>query len=148
MGHDLLQDFNFIYDQAIAWGEMDSMGHVNNAMYFRYFETARIEYVTKAVDFGWRDGSAIGPILASVNCRFRFPLSYPDTISTGIKIVEMGEDRMKMLHRIVSHTHNVVAAEGIGVLVCYDYASQQKVALPADVRERIAALDHPAAFSY
>lgn len=148
MGKNLLADFAFVYHQAIAWGDMDAMGHVNNANYFRYFEAARIAYFAGEVKFGWSGEDAVGPILAKIECRFRFPLTYPDDISVGIRVVELGEDRLRMMHRIVSDSHQKIAAEGVGVIVSFNYKTQSKTAIPAHVRDNILALDNPTPFEF
>ncbi|MDJ0757442.1 MAG: thioesterase family protein [Ardenticatenaceae bacterium] len=145
---DHLSGFSVIIEQAVAWGEMDAMGHVNNTVYFRYFETARLVYIEQLGGFGWTAGHGVGPILAKIDCRFRLPLTYPDTISIGVKVIEMGSDRFKMLHRVVSHTHQKIAADGVGVIVGFDYDKQQKAPFPAEVRRKIMTLDRPGEFVY
>jgi len=148
MDNPLLEAYAVVVTQDIAWGEMDAMGHVNNAVYFRYFETARLVYIERLNNFGLVAADGIGPILAKIDCRFRLPLTYPDTISIGVRVTEIAEDRFKMQHRIVSHTHQKIAAEGVGTVVCFDYHTNRKVPFPAAVREQIDAVDAPAAFQY
>ena len=58
----------------VAWGEMDAMGHVNNIIYFRYFETVRIEYFNRLGMMDYQRESGIGPILASTEYRYKLPL--------------------------------------------------------------------------
>ena len=60
---------------AVRWGDMDALGHVNNAVYFRYFEQARIEALDLAFPSGWPSNS--GPILAATSAEFKRPLQYP-----------------------------------------------------------------------
>jgi acyl-CoA thioester hydrolase len=121
----------------VAWGEMDAFGHVNNIVYFRYFESARIAYLD-AIGFRGDAGSGgIGPILASTQCRFRHPLEYPDTIHVGARTIDVAVDRFAMEYRIVSGASGVVAAEGGGIIVAYDYVNTSKVILPDVVRARI-----------
>jgi acyl-CoA thioester hydrolase len=112
---------------------MDAMGHVNNTVYFRMFETARIAYL-RAIDLA--SGSAVGPILASTHCRFRLPLSFPDTVTVGARTTEILEDRFVMEYRIVNGA-GTLAAEGGGVVVAYDYPAGRKVSIPARVRQRM-----------
>lgn len=134
---DPLADFPIVITVPLAWGDMDAYAHVNNTVYFRLFESARIEYL-RAIRFT-AGGSAggIGPILASTHCRFRRPLTFPDTVRVGGRTVEIGEDRFTMEYVIVSEALGEVAAQGGGVIVSYDYGRSQKVPLPARVRERM-----------
>lgn len=126
----------------VAWGEMDAFGHVNNVVYFRYFENARIELLRR---IGFVDNQEIGPILASTHCRFRRPVTYPDQLLVGVRITEVEEDRFTIEYRLASEALGEVAAEGGGVVVSYDYQAGQKAPLPRAVREAIDAMTSPVA---
>lgn len=137
----LLDGFSITIDVAVAWGEMDAFAHVNNTTYFRYFESARIEYL-RAIEFtgsapAGDDAYGIGPILHSTHCRFRRPLAFPDSLRVGARVTEVGSDRFTMEYRIVSSRLRDVAADGGGIVVAYDYAGSRKAPLPASVRARI-----------
>ena len=93
---DVLTACTVTMNIPVAWGEMDAMGHVNNIIYFRYFETVRIEYFNRLNMMGYQNQWGIGPILASTECRFKMPLQYPDTVIAGTKILSMEEDRFVM----------------------------------------------------
>jgi acyl-CoA thioester hydrolase len=136
--HELLAGFPIVVEIPIAWGDMDAFGHVNNIMFFRYFETARIAFLYR-VGFRGDDGRP-GPILASTQCRFRRPLEFPDTVLVGVRVSELADDRFTHEYRIVSVKGDEIAAEGSGVVVAYDYAARAKTVIPEDVRERIQGL--------
>lgn len=137
----LLADFPVVIETPVAWGEMDAFGHVNNVVYFRYFESSRIAYFREMGLEEFLDQSGVGPILASINCRFKFPLTFPDIVWVGATVSEIGEDRLTMRHRIVSQRHQRVAAEGEGVVVTYDYQAARKAPIPAAVREAIVRIE-------
>lgn len=141
MDNNLLEGFPVIIEIPVAWGEMDSFQHVNNIVYFRYFESVRIAYSEKLGLQRMREETGIGPILGSAGCRFKLPLTYPDTVSVGAKITAMETDRFSMKYVIVSHKHGKVAAEGDGVVVLYDYRENRKTAIPDDIRKRIAEIE-------
>jgi len=127
-------------DIPVAWGDMDAFGHVNNIMYFRYFETARIALFDQ-VGFGGPSAPAgVGPILAATECRFRVPVTYPDTVTAASWIDDLGDERFLMGYAVFSHAHDRIAADGTGTIVAYDYANGQKAALDHDIREKLAAL--------
>ena len=130
-----------VVEIPVAWGEMDAMGHVNNIIYFRYFETARIAYFTKLDLLNFMNETGIGPILASTQCKFLLPLSFPDTVSTGAKIVKLEADRLTMAYYVMSHKHQKMAAEGEGLIVGYDYRSNKKVPIPDIIKKRILELE-------
>ena len=138
---ELFRTFPVIVTQAVIWGEMDAYQHVNNVVYFRYFENARLEYVRRLDWFSYQEATGIGPILASTQARFRRALKYPDNIHIGIRLLEMKEDRFTVEHNIVSEKLNDVATVGQGVIVAFHYPTGKKVALPQELKERIRALE-------
>jgi acyl-CoA thioester hydrolase len=138
---DLFRAFPVIVTQAVAWGEMDAYSHVNNVVYFRYFENARLEYFRRVGWFEIEEATGIGPILSATQARFRRALTYPDTIHIGVRLLEMKDDRFTLEYRIVSEALNDVATEGQGTLVSYHHASQKKMPLPEELKARIRELE-------
>jgi acyl-CoA thioester hydrolase len=141
MQHDSLAGFPVVVDLPVYWGDMDSYRHVNNVVYFRYFENARLEYFRRLDWFSYEQQTGIGPILATTQARFRRPLTYPDTISVGARVIRLEQDRFHLEHLIVSHTQAVVVTEGQGMIVTFHYARQEKVPIPDELRRRIAELE-------
>ena len=136
-----LDGFPVVVELPVAWGEMDAFAHVNNVVYFRYFETARTVYFDKIGFLETIKASGVGPIIASVHCDFRKPLTFPDTIFVGVRISEMSADRFLMQFRIVSERLQKVAAEGDGLIVSYDYREGRKAPIPDEVRKKIEKLE-------
>lgn len=138
--HELIARCPVVLELTVQWGEMDAYGHVNNAMFFRYFESARMEFLIKCgfVESHLKD--RIGAILHSTQARFRQPLFYPDTIQIGASATEVKEDRFTMTYTVISLTRNVVIAEGSGIIVSFDYAAGNKTKLPFSVLEKIQKL--------
>jgi acyl-CoA thioester hydrolase len=134
-------DFPVVIEIPVAWGDMDAMGHVNNAVYFRYFESARIAYFERVGFLREMARTGVGPILAATRCRFRRPLTYPDRVWVGAAARDVEGDRFLMLYRIVSSALEEVAAEGDGLIVSYDYRQKRKAPLPGAVRARIEAIE-------
>ena len=123
---------------------MDAYQHVNNAVYFRWFESARIAYFEQVGMTALKEESGVGPILHSTSCRFRIPLTYPDRVSIGARVSEMDDDRFRMLYLAVSHRAERVAAEGEGLVVSFDYRQGKKAPIPAPLREKILELERGA----
>ncbi len=138
--HPLLRDFPVVLTIPVQWGEMDVYGHVNNTVLFRYFESARVAFLERCGFLATYETEGIGAILHSTGCRFRRPLHYPDTVQVGGRATEIGEDRFTMEYVVVSLDYGVVAAEGSGVVVAFDYDARAKTPLPTSVREGLAAL--------
>lgn len=127
----------------VAWGEMDSYGHVNNAVYFRWFESGRMAYFHA---LGWpaiEKESGIGPILHSTEARFRVPLEYPDEVEITTRVTDVQADRFTMQYEIRSRKLGRIACAGNGLVVAYDYRALAKAALPEEIARRIAELEPP-----
>jgi acyl-CoA thioester hydrolase len=134
----LLTSYPVVIETDVAWGDMDAFNHVNNTVYFRWFESARIAYHRK-VGFTGNDG--VGPILAATSCRMRIPLAYPDRVAIGARIREIGDDRFTMEYAVVSQTLTKVAAEGEATVISYDHPAKRRAPLPEDVRQQIEKLE-------
>jgi acyl-CoA thioester hydrolase len=139
--NDLLKHCPVVIETPVAWGEMDAFRHLNNTTYFRYFESGRIAYFERLGLLEYMEATGVGPILAATSCRFKIPLTYPDTVSIGTRVSEMGDDRFTMQYFVVSHRHQRVAAEGDGLIVCFDYNQNKKTAVPSELKHRIETLE-------
>jgi acyl-CoA thioester hydrolase len=139
-----LADYPVVIDLPVVWGEMDAYGHVNNIIYFRYFETARMAYFERLEHPDFLNRNPVGPILASTSCRFRVALAFPDRVSVGARIARVDEDRFVMFYAVYSHRLRKIAAEGEGTIVCFDYRENRKAPLPDELRKKIAELENTA----
>jgi acyl-CoA thioester hydrolase len=139
--HPALEGYPALLTIPVQWGEMDAYGHVNNIVFFRYFESARIVYLERCGFLEAYDRDRVGAILHSTDCRFRLPLIHPDTVQVGAKAIAAADDRFTMAYRIVSLGADAVAADGTGIVVAYDYRANCKTTLPDLVRRKIAELD-------
>jgi acyl-CoA thioester hydrolase len=136
-----LAGFPVVLRLPVQWGDMDAYGHLNNTIFFRYFESARVDYLERCGFARSWEVDRIGAILHSTACRVREPLFYPDTVSVGGRCSHLEEDRFTMEYRIVSESSGRLAAEGVGVVVSYDYETGAKTAIPAGVRVGIERLE-------
>ncbi|MEJ2248408.1 MAG: thioesterase family protein [Candidatus Lokiarchaeota archaeon] len=136
-----LEEFPLIIEIEVAWGHMDAYQHVNNIMFFQYYESARIAYFNKIGFLKSKQDTSIGPILAKASCKYIAPLKYPDTISVGVKATNLKEDRFNMFYRIISHKSNSIVAEGDSLVVSYDYDKSKSVLLPKNVIQKIKSIE-------
>ena len=125
----------------VAWGEMDAYGHVNNAVYLRWFETARIHYFAGSGVEARMKSERVGPILARATVDYRRPVTYPDTVRVEVTVSKLGNTSFTMTYRLHSRAQAALAAEGESVVVMVDYGSGAKVPLDEGLRARIAALE-------
>ncbi|MDF2153005.1 thioesterase family protein [Vibrio sp. CAU 1672] len=137
----LLNAFPVITEIKVAWGEMDALQHVNNSVYFRYFETARLDYFTKINLLVDIQQSHIGPVLSETQCRYKLPVTYPDTLLIGSRVTQIQADRFTMEYQVVSKKWNKVTTIGTATGVMYDFKTNQKATLPGHTRDAILSLE-------
>ena len=133
---EFLQDYPLTLKQGVLWGDMDAFQHVNNTVYFRFFEDARIAYFEKSGVMAHMDKTNIGPILAETQCQFRAPVAYPDNIIIGTRLKELpnkGDKRFIMEYAVFSEQHNTIAAKGTGSIVYYDYKNGKSCEVPENL---------------
>lgn len=140
MVHPALAGCPVILTQDVAWGHMDSFGHVNNVVFFHYFENARVDWLSKVGWFALKESDGMGPIVASTAAKFRKPLTYPDRIHVGVRVTDILADRVTLEHVLVSEKWDTVAAEGSAVVVNYDYRAGAKAGLPDELVNAIRSL--------
>lgn len=127
------ESYPVVISQTVEWGSMDALGHLNNTVYFRYFENARIAlFATWPMEPLGMERS-VGAIVAETRCRFRRPIVFPDTVLVGSKVVEAAADTAVIEHAIYSPKLGMVAAIGSASLVCYDYAAGRRAPWPAAI---------------
>ena len=139
--HHLLAGYPVAIELPVQWGELDAYGHLNNTVFFRYFESARMAYLDRAGFSDLYDRERVGPILHSTECRFRSALYHPDTVLVGARTLQIERDRFVMGYAVVSRSQDKIAADGRGTLVSFDYKTRTKVQLPESVRLAIEELE-------
>jgi acyl-CoA thioester hydrolase len=127
---------DYHYRMSLRWGDMDAMRHINNTVYFRYFEQARIAWLEQFGLLG--EASAEGPILASVSCNFLKPLTYPGDIIVHQVVTKIGTSSITMDLSIVREDEpHLVYARGASVMVWMDYAKGRAAPWPKALRDRL-----------
>ncbi len=137
----LLEGYPVAIALPVQWGEQDAFGHVNNTVYFRWFESARIAYFMRMGLVAFQDGDRIGSILASSSCDYRRSITFPDTVRVGIKVTRIGRTSIGFAHRIISEAQGLLAAEGTSTAVIFDYDAKRPHPVPEAVRQAIAKIE-------
>ena len=133
-------EYAVVLSQDLVWGDMDAFRHINNKVYFRYFEDARIAFFDKAGVTDLMQRENIGPILARTSCNFLLPLDYPDRIRIGARAMIRTPKTLLMEYAVFSENLQKVAAEGDGVIVYYDYNKGGSCRIPETIAKRIHRL--------
>jgi acyl-CoA thioester hydrolase len=132
-----LKEFAVVYRQTVAWGDMDAVGHVNNVLYYRYIESARVDYLTRIDAFG----QGLSAVIASNSCRYLRPVYFPDVLEIGIQVVEVRNSGFRMNYVLYSTQQKQIVATGDAIAVMVDSKTMGKAALPVELRQRIYALE-------
>lgn len=124
----------------IRWGDMDAMGHVNNTVYFRYIESARIAWLGEVGALPDPAASGEGPVIVNAYCSFLSQLIYPGEIEVATFVVPPGRSSIEVTHeiRLVGPDGQAGAlhAEGGAKVVWIDFRAEKSRPLP----ERLRAL--------
>jgi len=136
-----LKNFPITLEIPIAWGDMDSFQHVNNIIFFRYFESTRIKYFQEVGVMDCFKESGIGPILGETSCKFIKALTFPDTVCVGVRVKKLEPERFIHEYKAVSQKLNKVVATGEGKIIAYNYRKEEKSKFPEKVLKAIETLE-------
>jgi acyl-CoA thioester hydrolase len=119
----------------VRWGDMDAMGHVNNTVYFRYMEQARIGWFESLLPRGeaWR---AIGIVIVNASCNFKKPINYPGTVEVKVFAGEPGGSSVATYYEL--SVESQLYADGAATVVFVDAEKQKPLRIPDEVRKLLA----------
>jgi len=126
-----LKEYPVHVEIPVRWSDMDAFKHVNNVVYLKWVEIARIEYMTKFIT-GDLNNISLGPILARQDCRYVFPITFPDTVYIGIKVSEIQSDRIIFEAKVFSKKYEKLCAIVYNTVMAYDFVNLRKAEIPVD----------------
>ena len=131
MRFELPADKKLVHEVTVPlrWGDMDAMGHINNTLYFRYMEIARLEWIFKV---GASTGlSGEGPVIVNAFCNFLRQLTYPGEARVTLFVAEPGRSSFETYHTIErTDEPGVLYAEGGARVVWTDYGAKKSAPMP------------------
>ena len=124
----------------VRWGDHDAMNHVNNVVYFQYFEQARCKWFHEHANMPLNAVEAqlgkveIAPIIASTTCRYKRPVTFPDTLTVAFssELVEKERGDFRHDYIVYSESQDAVVSEGVAELVSYNYKEKVRCPVPDD----------------
>ena len=132
-----LTQYPIVYDQKIAWGDMDAFGHVNNVIFYRYIESARLAYLDQLDILS----EPLLTVVLSNQCHYLKPVVYPDQLKVGVKVEEIRNSAFRMKYTLYSEEQKSIVANAEAVIVCVDKKSMQKIKIPEYIVDKIKQLE-------
>jgi acyl-CoA thioester hydrolase len=137
-----MSEFRFFHPVDVRYGDLDPQGHLNNAKYLTYFETARINYFVHLGLFT-PGGSFmdIDVIMADAQVTFRAPVQFGIPVNVGVRTSKIGNKSMTVEQNIVNAETGEVLASGQVTLVAFDYRTNKSMPVPDVMREVISKFE-------
>lgn len=120
----------------VRWGDMDYYGHVNNTVYFRFCEQARVEWI-EALGFAVDPNRGEGPVVINASCTFLLPVNYPATVVVKVYAGMPGRSSVMTWYEIFVEGDERLYAEGASKVVWMDVATNKSVPIPDGLRDML-----------
>jgi len=130
----MISGFPAVVELPVQWGDQDLFAHVNNTVYFRWFESSRVDYWASSGLHDLMHPQGLGPILASVKCDYKKQIRFPDTIWVGAKVKKMGISSVTLEHAVFSRNNDSISAVGESVIVLFNYENQHPIPIEGEIR--------------
>ena len=137
----MLAGFNTQLVLKVDWADLDLFGHVNNVIFFKYIQSARVNYCESIGLTSLDEKDKLSFIVAAINCNFKSPLRYPNTIIVFSKIEWIKNSSFQLTHIIVDQNKCVVA-EASDVIVVFDYVKKSKANITSSIKEQMELLEN------
>jgi acyl-CoA thioester hydrolase len=121
----------------VRWGDMDALGHVNNTVYFRYMEQARVEWL-ESLGVGVVAGQAESVVIINASCTFLVPITYPGTVEVRLSVGELGRSSIPTYYEMYCVGEEALYAEGESKVIWINGLTGKSAPLPDLVRARLA----------
>ena len=144
------EDWPITIEIPVLWGDMDDFGHVNNIVYLKWFETARVEVAKKALGLEGlqmdeiKKTNGFGPILANFKINYRIPLKYPDKVyaSARVKKNGIGNSSFTVEYLMTSEKNGAATvADGESVIVIINYRDGSKIKIDEEIKNQLISME-------
>lgn len=134
-----MEGFKVVAEVPVRFSDTDGLGHVNNAVYLSYLESARVDYLREIL--GARKIEELGVIIARVEIDYKSPAFHHETMRVGCRVEEIGGSSIKMDYRIEDKATGRLVALAKSVLVAYDYALARPARVSDEWRQKMEDFD-------
>ncbi len=134
-----LSRFNIHFEYDVRFSDLDAMGHVNNARFLTYMETARVDYFLEVLDWSGKVAD-FNLILARAEIDYRAPLHFPGRFSIYMGVTRIGSKSFDIEYLLIDSA-GVLCAEARTVQVAFDFQGGQTMLIPDEWRSRFRAFE-------
>lgn len=131
--------YPYVLEIPTRWADNDVYGHVNNVVYYSYFDTVVNEYLVRAGGLDIHGGAVIGIAVESL-CRFHRSLAFPDLVDAGLRVGRLGNSSVRYEIGLFRLGEEEPAATGHFVHVFVDRANRRPVPIPLPIRTALQRL--------
>lgn len=131
--------YNIAFKQKVAWGDMDAFGHVNNTVYLKYFETARVNYFNDIPELREFKKEEL-PVIVNLSCNYKKAVVYPDDLTIEVGVVEFGAASLKMACNFISPKVGL-AAQAECTIVLVNAKKGHSIRIPQSWKDVIAKVE-------
>lgn len=133
------RDYPIKNSVTVSWGDMDALQHINNTVYFRYFEDVRLTFFEKIDLLAELKGTSLIPVLTATECRYYRPITYPDRLIVGTRAKTVTDEQVTMEYAVFSQTQQTITTRGEATIVMFDTQLKTKSHFP---KALLAAIGH------
>jgi acyl-CoA thioester hydrolase len=126
-------DFPYRMTIPTRWSDNDVLGHVNNVMYYRFFEAVVVRFQMQEAGVDWMQ-DRVSPQAVESLCRFHRPLSFPETVEAGLRVEKIGNSSVTFAIALFSEKGETPASTGHFVHVFVDSQTLKSQPIPTDKR--------------
>ncbi|MEQ9463515.1 MAG: thioesterase family protein [Haliea sp.] len=132
-------DYKVFYPISTRWSDNDIYGHINNVVYYSYFDSVANRYLIEEGGLDITDGKVVGYVVQS-GCDYHAPASYPEAIEGGLRVDRLGNSSVQYGIAIFRQGEDEALAHGHFVHVFVDRAANKSVPIPQELRVALARL--------
>lgn len=121
----------------VRWGELDAYGHVNNVVYFTYFEFSRTKFMTDLELHDFFTGKRCLQVIVNCSMNFRREVRFPATLEIGTRVVETRNSSYIMHCGMFLKGSDILTADGTGIVACIDPTTKRSMPIPEDFLQKI-----------
>lgn len=135
-------EFRHILSIPTRWMDNDVYGHVNNALYYAFFDTVINHYLIEVGGLDIHHGAVIG-LAVETRCNYFAPIAFPDVIDAGLRVAHLGNSSVRYEVSLYRKGHESSVAFGYFVHVFVDRETRRPVPIPEKIRAALARIETP-----